>query len=236
MSKPFVAYLRVSTERQGRSGLGLDAQRSALVAFAEREGFDIAAEYVEVETGKGADALDRRPQLRAALAYARKNKSQIAVAKLDRLSRDVHFISGLMSQRVPFVVAELGVDTDPFVLHLFAALAEKERAMISARTKAALVGAAERVAITGQKKRPDVKRLGNPSIDDARAAAVAASKVVADANAKRLEQVLREVQAAGARSLRQIAVAFDARSVATVTGAGRWSPQAVANLKRRLRL
>jgi len=93
----------------------------------------VAREFVEIETGKGADAMDRRPQLRAALASARKLRCHVAVAKLDRLSRDVHFISGLMAHKVPFLVAELGPDVDPFVLHLFAALAEKERALISTR-------------------------------------------------------------------------------------------------------
>ena len=81
-------------------------------------------------TGKGADALDRRPQLAAALKGARRLKCPIVVSKLDRLSRDVHFISGLMAQRVPFIVTELGADTDPFMLHIYAALAEKERRMM----------------------------------------------------------------------------------------------------------
>ena len=85
------------------------------------------AEFVEAESGKGADALDRRPQLAAALSAARSGKCPVIVAKLDRLSRDVAFISGLMAQRVPFIVAELGADADPFMLHLYAALAEKER-------------------------------------------------------------------------------------------------------------
>ena len=89
----------------------------------------------EIETGKGADALDRRPQLTAALALARQIKCPVVVAKLDRLSRDVAFIAGLMVQRVPYSV---GADADPFMLHLYAALAEKERRMISERTKAAL--------------------------------------------------------------------------------------------------
>ena len=91
-------------------------------------------EFTEVETGKGADALDRRPQLAAALATARQAKCPVLVAKLDRLSRDVAFIAGLMAQRVPFIVAELGADADPFMLHLYAALAEKERRQISERT------------------------------------------------------------------------------------------------------
>ena len=114
-----VVYIRVSTGRQGRSGLGLDAQRAAIARFAEAHGLRVAGEHVEVETGKGsADVLDRRPQLAAALAAARKLKCPVVVAKLDRLSRDVAFIAGLMAQRVPFVVAELGPDVDPFMLHI----------------------------------------------------------------------------------------------------------------------
>jgi DNA invertase Pin-like site-specific DNA recombinase len=118
-------YCRVSTARQGRSGLGLEAQREAVARFAAAEGSDIVREFVEVETGKGTDALDRRPQLAAALVEARRRRCPVAVAKLDRLSRDLHFVSGLMAQRVQFIVAELGADVDPFILHLFAALAER---------------------------------------------------------------------------------------------------------------
>ncbi len=136
--QPVVAYYRVSTERQGRSGLGLDAQRERCAVFAVQNGMKLVEAFTEVETGKGADALDRRPQLAAALAAARRRHGQVLVAKLDRLSRDVHFIAGLMAQRVPFVVAELGADVDPFMLHIYAALAEKERRMISERTRAAL--------------------------------------------------------------------------------------------------
>ena len=165
MSRPLVTYLRVSTSQQGRSGLGIEAQRQALNQFARAEGFDIAREYVEIETGKGSDAIDRRPQLKAALAAARKLRCHVAVAKLDRLSRDVHFISGLMSHKVPFLVAELGPDVDPFVLHLFAALAEKERALISTRTRQALSAAKAR-GVT----------LGNPKLHVARRSAVEAVK------------------------------------------------------------
>ena len=129
MSKPLVAYFRVSTREQGRSGLGIDAQRAAVARFAEAEGFDVVSEFTEVETGKGADALDRRPQLTAALVEARRQgRVPVVVAKLDRLSRDVHFISGLMAHKTPFLVADLGPDVEPFLLHLYAALAEKERA------------------------------------------------------------------------------------------------------------
>src|SRR4051812_7138853 len=116
--KPIVSYLRVSTEQQGKSGLGIEAQREACRRFAADNGFEIVAEHVEIQTGKGADALDRRPELVKALAAARKLKAHVLVSKLDRLSRDVAFISGLMAQRVPFIVAELGADADPFMLHL----------------------------------------------------------------------------------------------------------------------
>jgi DNA invertase Pin-like site-specific DNA recombinase len=125
--RPLIAYVRVSTSKQGKSGLGIEAQQEALSRFADAEGYDLLRMFAEVETGKGSDALERRPQLAAALAEARRKRCSIGVAKLDRLSRDVHFISGLMTHRVPFVVAELGSDVDPFILHLFAALAEKAR-------------------------------------------------------------------------------------------------------------
>ena len=125
--RPIVSYIRVSTGKQGKSGLGIEAQREAIARFAAAEGLEVLAEFVEVETGKGTDALDRRPKLAEALAKARKAKAPVVVAKLCRLSRDVAFISGLMAQRVPFIVAELGADADPFMLHIYAALAEKER-------------------------------------------------------------------------------------------------------------
>ena len=119
-----VAYLRVSTAGQSRSGLGIEARRAAVARFVEAEGLDVLAEVVGVETGKGADALDRRPMLRDALAKARKAKAAVVVARLDRLSRDGAFIAGLML-KVPFIVTELGADADPFMLHIYAALAEK---------------------------------------------------------------------------------------------------------------
>src|SRR6187431_742278 len=146
-----IAYLRVSTQRQQRSGLGIEAQRATIARFAEAENLTVIAEYVEAETGKGADALDRRPQLAAALAAAKTAKCCVLVSKLDRLSRDVAFVSGLMAQRVPFIVAELGWDADPFMLHLYAALAEKERRLIAERTRAALAV-----------KKASGAKLGNP--------------------------------------------------------------------------
>ena len=215
--KPIVAYIRVSTSQQARSGLGIEAQREALARFARDAGYDVAAEFVEVETGKGSDALDRRPQLAAALGKARALRYPVAVAKLDRLSRDVHFISGLMAHRVPFVVAELGPDVDPFVLHLYAALAEKERALISGRTKSALAAA----------KAKGVK-LGNPHIEAVRGEAVAAIKAEADRAAGNVLPIIAEIRKSGAMTLRAIAEALNARGVATPRG-GRWHAMSVRN-------
>ncbi len=219
--KPTVTYVRVSTSQQGRSGLGIEAQREALARFADGEGFEIVAEFVEVETGKGSDALDRRPELAAALAKARVLRCPIAVAKLDRLSRDVHFISGLMSHRVAFVVAELGPDVDPFVLHLYAALAEKERALISARTKSALAAA----------KTKGIK-LGNPKLDEARGQAVTALKAEADRAAGNVLPIIAEIQKSGATTLRAVAEALNARGVPTPRG-GRWHAMSVRNVLTR---
>jgi DNA invertase Pin-like site-specific DNA recombinase len=215
--KPIVVYLRVSTSQQGRSGLGLEAQREALTRFADEAGFKIAAEFVEVETGKGSDALDRRPQLAAALARARALRCAVGVSKLDRLSRDVHFISGLMAHRVPFVVAELGPDVDPFVLHLYAALAEKERALIAARTMSALAAA----------KAKGVK-LGNPHLDEARREGIAAIRAEADRAASNVLPIIAEIRKSGAATLRAIAEALNARGVSTPRG-GRWHAMSVRN-------
>ena len=221
MTRPIIAYCRVSTVKQGRSGLGLEAQREALARFASTEGFEVVREFVEIETGKGADALDRRPQLAAALAEARRRRCAVGVAKLDRLSRDVHFISGLMAHRVPFLVAELGSDVDPFILHLFAALAEKERAMISTRTREALSRAKARGV-----------KLGGPKLAQARKAAVKTIKTNADRHAANVLPIIREIQRAGAKSLRAIAEALNARGVATARG-GRWQGMTVSNVLAR---
>jgi len=155
--------------------------------------------------------------LAAALAKARTLKCPVAVAKLDRLSRDVHFISGLMAHRVPFVVPELGPDVDPFVLHLYAALAEKERALISTRTKSALAAA----------KSKGVK-LGNPHIEAARHNAVAAIKAEADRAAGNVLPIIVEIRMSGATSLRAVAEALNARGVSTPRG-GRWHAMSVQN-------
>lgn len=220
--KTMVSYLRVSTQAQGKSGLGIEAQREIVRRFAETEGCAIIAEFVEVETGKGGDALDRRPQLAAALSRARKAGGAVLVAKLDRLSRDVHFISGLMAQRVPFVVAELGAETDPFVLHLYAALAEKERALISTRTRDALAA----------KKAQGVKLGNRTNLGDAQALGSASNRAGASAFAANVLPIVDQVTAAGMTTLRQIAEALNARGVRTARG-GDWHATTVRNLVAR---
>src|ERR1700704_2260430 len=217
-----IAYLRVSTQRQHRSGLGIEAQRSAIDRFAASESIKIAAEYVEAETGKGADALDRRPQLAAALAALAAAKCSVVVAKLDRLSRDVAFVAGLMAQRVPFIVAELGRDADPFMLHLYAALAEKERRLISERTKAALAA-----------KKAAGAALGNPhNLIQAGSLGRAVLIERAEDLAHRLAPAVRLVRSEGATTLRSIAQALNRRGIRSPRG-GTWHPSSVANLLSR---
>jgi DNA invertase Pin-like site-specific DNA recombinase len=211
-----ISYVRVSTARQGRSGLGLDAQRQALVHFCEREGYCVVHELVEVETGKGMDALDRRPQLAAAIAQARRLKCPILVAKLDRLSRDVAFVAGLMAQRVPFIVAELGADADPFMLHLYAALAEKERRMISERTKAALQAAKARGTKLGRHVAEHLSAL---------------YKSEAISRARDLAPMLIMMKQRGL-SARSMAVEMNLERIPTAAG-GRWHTQTVLRALRR---
>jgi len=220
--RTLISYIRVSTAKQGASGLGIEAQREALARFAAAEGFEIVGEYVEIETGKGSDALDRRPQLSAALNKARSLRSPVVAARLDRLSRDVAFISGLMAQRVAFIVAELGADADPFMLHLFAAVAEKERAMISQRTKAALGAAKAR----GQK-------LGNPKLAEARETAVASRVASADRSAANVLPIIGQIQKSGATTLRAIATALNARGITTPRGR-QWQATSVKNVLERV--
>jgi DNA invertase Pin-like site-specific DNA recombinase len=161
-----------------------------------------------------------RVQLAAALSEARRQRCPVAVAKLDRLSRDIHFISGLMAHRVPFLVAELGPDVDPFILHLFAALAEKERALIATRTKAALAAAKGRGV-----------KLGGPKLADARKAAIERIVANADQHAANVLPIIREIQRSGA-SLHQIADALNARGISTPRG-GRWYAKSVSNVLAR---
>jgi len=212
--KTAIAYRRVSTGRQGKS-LGLEAQQAALTRFSEAEGFELVQTFTEVETGKGADALERRPQLAAALKAAKRHNAPIIVAKLDRLSRDVHFISGLMMHKTPFIVTDLGADCDPFMLHIYAALAEKERAMISRRTKDALAA-----------KKAQGMFLGGANAGTDRTHAEALERAAA------LCTVFKELSSLSAR---KTAAALNERGIATPKG-GKWSAVTVIRVQRRLGL
>jgi DNA invertase Pin-like site-specific DNA recombinase len=217
-----VSYIRISTGKQGKSGLGIEAQREAIARFAAAEGCEALSEVVEVETGKGADALDHRPKLAEALAKARKAKASVVVAKLCRLSSDVAFISDLMAQRVPFIVAELGADAVPFMLHIYAALTEKERGLIADRTRAALAA-----------RKAQGAKLGNrTNLDEASAKGATANRAAADAFAANVLPVVRQIQASGAVTLRGLADTLNARGIRTARG-GQWHAATVANLVAR---
>lgn len=215
----FVAYLRVSTAKQGQSGLGLEAQQSAISRFVGKED-TIVATFTEVESGKRGD----RPQMAAALAHCRRVGARLLIAKLDRLARDVAFIATLMKSDVKFVACDMP-DADPFRLHLEAAIAEEEARKISARTKAALAAAKARGVTLGGFR-------GVVPTDAHREVAAAVRGAGADRRAMVLKGVLEEVRASGAQSLRQIADAFNAKGVKTPRG-GEWAAVQVARLIER---
>lgn len=221
LRSPIVAYVRVSTGRQGKSGLGLDAQRKAIADFAETHGYRVVEEYEEVASGKGADALESRPQLAKALARAKKLRCPVIVAKLDRLSRNVAFISWLMNQKVRFIVAALGPDVDNFVMHIHAAVAEMERTLISTRTRDAL---AEKKAgaILGNRK----------NLSQAGAKGVVTLKADADAFAKNVLPIIESIKRQGITTLAAIAGELNTRRVATARG-GEWQAMTVSRILQR---
>ncbi len=224
MSKPVIAYIRVSTQKQGQSGLGLEGQKAAIERFCASEGYAIAKTFTEIETGKGnADALERRPQLKSALRQASAYKSPIVVAKLDRLSRDVAFISGLMAEKVPFIVTEFP-NADPFMLHIYAAVAEQERTKISERTKAALAAAKARGVKLGNPHGPvpftkEIQRQG-----------VAAMRARADARAQQFGDIFAEYAGESANA---VAKALNERGLPSGRG-GKWTARSVINVRARL--
>ena len=213
-----VIYRRVSTSEQGKSGLGLEAQAEMVKRFCESEGFEAVAEYQDVASGKLP--LEARPGLAAALEKARKLRCPVIVSKLDRLSRDVAFISGLMSRGVPFIVAELGADTDPFILHLFAALSEKERRMIGERTKAGLAAKKAR--------EPEWVPGNRTNLEEARRKASEAKKAAARVFADRVRPEIERMQASG-ESLNGIAARMRAMGAPTSRG-GLWTAKAVSRV------
>jgi DNA invertase Pin-like site-specific DNA recombinase len=212
----FVAYYRVSTDKQGQSGLGLHAQRQAVMTYLNGGPWKLIAEFTEVETGKRAD----RPELQKALAACRKHKGKLIIAKLDRLSRNLAFIATLMDSNVEFIAAD-NPHANRLTVHILAAVAEHEREAISERTKAALAAAKARG-----------KKLGGPRLAAARRASIKARSEVADAFAANVRPIIKEIQASGVSSLRGLARALTARGVPTARG-GSWSDVMVAAVLRR---
>lgn len=164
----FVTYFRVSTARQGASGLGLDAQRQTVAQYLSGSARTVLAEFVEVETGKGSNALEKRPELRRALELCRKSGATLLIAKLDRLARNVHFVSGLMESKVKFVACDLP-EANQLTIHIMAAFAEHEARRISERTRDALAAAKARGVVLGATGPANLKRNNRQRLEAANA-------------------------------------------------------------------
>lgn len=218
-SGKYVAYYRVSTERQGRSGLGLEAQQAAILGFLNGGQWEMVAEFTEIESGKRND----RAELAKALAVCRKHKATLVIAKLDRLARNVAFVAGIMESGVDFIATD-NPHANKLTIHILAAMAEYEREQIVARTKAALAAAKARgkklgFAIEG--------RQGQQA--EACAQGVARNKAIADQHVANVRPIIDQLRAAGLSTLRDIAAALNARGIATARG-GQWYASSVRRL------
>jgi DNA invertase Pin-like site-specific DNA recombinase len=218
----FVSYLRVSTARQGRSGLGLEAQRKAVDDFLNGGNWQVIKEFVEVESGKKVD----RPQLMSAFQACRLFGAKLVIAKLDRLSRDAHFLLGLEKAGVDFVAADMP-QANRLTVGIMAMVADEERRMISARTKAALAAAKKRGKKLGGYRGATI----TPSV---RRAARAAVKARTDARAADLLPVITELKSTGAKSLGEMARALTERGIPTARGGSVWSAVQVSRMLNRL--
>lgn len=212
----FVAYYRVSTERQGRSGLGLDAQRKAVTDYLNGGRWHLVADFTEVETGKGSNAMERRPQLKAAIDACRKHKATLVIAKLDRLARNVHFISGLMEAKVDLVAVD-NPNVNRMTLQILAAVAEDEARRISERTKAALAAAKARGKVLGRHGRDVLSKLNHAS---------------ADAFAAQIAPRVKAMKAQGL-TVRAMADEMNSAGIETPRG-GKWHRTSVHRLLQRL--
>jgi DNA invertase Pin-like site-specific DNA recombinase len=232
--KKFVAYYRVSTDGQGVRGLGMEAQSACVEAFVRSHDGRILASFHEVESGK----RNNRPQLEAAITRAKTLGATLLIAKLDRLSRDALFLLTLQKAGVDFVACDMP-DANNFTIGIMALIAQHEREAISTRTKEALAIVKQRVAVTGQKGRPDIKRLGNPNgarallrnpewrkVGQPRAAKATHANAVARAHG--LAPILDELRAEGIVSAAAQARALNERSVPTPRG-GKWTARSVIN-------
>jgi DNA invertase Pin-like site-specific DNA recombinase len=211
----FIAYFRVSTDRQGKSGLGLRAQRETVMNYLNSGRWTLVGEFTEVESGKLAD----RPELEKALAACKKQKAKLVIAKLDRLSRNLAFIATLMESGVEFVAVD-NPHANKLTVHILAAVAQHEREMISERTKAALAAA---------KKRGQV--LGNPNLTEAAKLGTAAVKRNARRFAANIRPIIDEIMRAGATSHNAIAAKLNERNVKTARG-GTWTHVQVGAILR----
>lgn len=220
-SGKFVSYVRVSTARQGQSGLGLEAQQEAVRAYLNGGNWQLVAEVVEVESGKRND----RPKLAEALRLCRLHGATLIIAKLDRLARNVAFISGLMESGVEFTAVDFP-QANRLTVHILAAVAEHEAAMISARTKAALAAAKARGRVLGGDRGnfAEIQARGNAASQTVRTAK-------ADRKAADIAPLVRDLQATGA-SLRVIAAELNARGIPTARG-GEWSAVQVSRVLAR---
>lgn len=207
---PFIAYYRVSTDKQGRSGLGLDAQRQAVATFVAHRG-EIVSEFTEVESTR-----NQRPQLQEALELCRKKKATLLIARLDRLARNVAFISNLMDSRVDFLAVDMP-EANRLTLHILAAVAEHEREMISQRTKAALKMAKQRGT-----------RLGNPNPVPASQEGLKALHIKTSAYHAGVKPLIRELRQQGL-TLAAIATELTCRQIPTARG-GLWYPTTIKNI------
>lgn len=215
----FIAYYRVSTQKQGASGLGLDAQKDAVKRFLNGGVWELVSEYQEVETGKGADALAKRPLLRAALDACRKHGATLIIAKLDRLARNVHFVSGLLETGVEFVAADMP-QANKVMIQMHAVMSEWERDQISARTKAALTAAKKRGVVLGATGSANLKQ----NIEE--------RKQAADTFASKLAGVIRGFRAEQ-MTQREMAVQLNLLSIKTPRG-GDWSLVQVQRILKRI--
>ncbi len=208
----FVSYVRVSTRKQGNSGLGLEAQLSAIEEYTSKG--TVLKTFKEVETGT---SKKERPVLKSAIAYAKKKNATLVIAKLDRLSRSVAFIARLMEENIRFVALDYP-DASPLMLHFAAIIAEQETRLISQRTKAALAQAKKRGVV-----------LGNPNIKSVSKKGSIANKTNAKQFASNILPIIKEIKNAGITDLRSIANALNARGIKTARG-GAWWASSVSNI------
>lgn len=217
--KDLIGYIRVSTDDQGKAGNGLEAQKAAIEKFAADNNYNLIEVVTEVASGKLG--LTERPVLNAAIIKSLKTKATVIVSKLDRLSRHAAFVLNLMDTKAKFIVAELGEAVDSFMLHIYAVVAQKEREMISARTKSAL-----------QALKAKGAQLGNrTNIDEARKLAAASNASKADEFAAKMRVSIERMMKAG-MSLRAIAAEFNANGTKTARG-GMWTSTTVSNMVAR---